>query len=302
LSYPTILRIAAAQALGAAAAAYVAAPTGGQTAADPVGNVEFAPLIGAQPYFGKSWPTMSPAPGAGPMPPELLIYSFKESAETLALGGTAPQFDVTLTLVVDCRVETKTGAGVTAVLPAVPSADQITSTADARLEALMLAVKKALLTNIAFVKLLSGAHIKRIDCAQKYDERGQRILGNGAVALDLAYVETFEPAIATDLDLVATTINPAAGAVANEGNSGNGTIGPIGFAPEIQTGAYALLFTSATAFIVTAPDTTTAPGTLGMPFAELGLAFMVTAGGTPFIADDGFVITVQAMSTEVFLS
>ncbi|MFX1674057.1 head decoration protein [Paraburkholderia sp. A2WS-5] len=61
-----------------------------------------------------------------------------------------------------------------------------------------------------------------------------------------------------------------------------------------QIGVYSLVFTSATAFTVTAPSGATANGTTGVAFSALGIGFTITAGGTAFVAGDSFAITTTA--------
>lgn len=76
-------------------------------------------------------------------------------------------------------------------------------------------------------------------------------------------------------------------------NTGNGTIGAISLVGvPTMVGAYNLLYTSATAFTVTAPDGSTATGVNGTAFSALGIGFTITSGGTANIAGDGFTITV----------
>jgi hypothetical protein len=54
---------------------------------------------------------------------------------------------------------------------------------------------------------------------------------------------------------------------------------------------YSVLFTSPTAFTVTAPSGATAMGTVGVAFSALGIGFTITAGATAFVAGDTFAIT-----------
>ena len=98
----------------------------------------------------------------------------------------------------------------------------------------------------------------------------------------------------TALGLVTSGLAAAAAALGT--NTGNGTFGAITpqVAPVTMIGAYAVLFTAATAFTVTAPDGTTAPGTTGVAFSALGIGFTITVGGTPFVANDSFSITTTA--------
>lgn len=78
------------------------------------------------------------------------------------------------------------------------------------------------------------------------------------------------------------------------GNAGNGAIGGVAVAGT-AVGAYAVKFTSATAFTVKGPAPATTligNGTVGVPFEAGGLSFTITAGSTAFVVDDGFTITV----------
>lgn len=78
-------------------------------------------------------------------------------------------------------------------------------------------------------------------------------------------------------------------------NTGNGTFGTITpVSVPTQIGAYSVVFSSATAFTVTAPSGATAAGTTGVAFAALGIGFTITAGGTAFVAGDSFTITTTA--------
>lgn len=88
----------------------------------------------------------------------------------------------------------------------------------------------------------------------------------------------------------------SATAVAIGTNTGNGTFGSITAqaAPATIPGTYALVMTGATTFLVTAPDGATATGTAGVAFSALGIGFTLTAGGTAFVAGDGFTFTVTA--------
>jgi hypothetical protein len=76
-------------------------------------------------------------------------------------------------------------------------------------------------------------------------------------------------------------------------NTGNGVFGAVTLnTVATQVGVYSLVYTSATAFTVTAPDGDTATGTNGVAFNALGIGFTMTTGGTPMVAGDGFTITV----------
>lgn len=92
-----------------------------------------------------------------------------------------------------------------------------------------------------------------------------------------------------------SSVGTSAAAAALGSNTGNGTIGTITpVTIPTQIGVYSLVFTSATAFTVTAPNGATANGTVGVAFSALGIGFTITAGGTAFVANDSFVITTTA--------
>lgn len=76
--------------------------------------------------------------------------------------------------------------------------------------------------------------------------------------------------------------------------TGNPTSGTITVGPAATPGTYTGVFTSATAYTVTAPDGETAvgTGTLGSAFSAGGLGFTLTAGATAAVADDEFTIVV----------
>lgn len=100
-------------------------------------------------------------------------------------------------------------------------------------------------------------------------------------------------AVATVRALPAT-----ASAAAEVGNGGNGTIGTVATSG-VGAGTYTVTLTSATAYTVTkSGGAVIGSGTVGQAFSGGGLSFTVTAGATPFIADDSFTITAGA-GTEV---
>jgi Bacteriophage lambda head decoration protein D len=83
-------------------------------------------------------------------------------------------------------------------------------------------------------------------------------------------------------------------AAANAGNTGNGTMSAVTDQVGIQVGAYAVEFIAATKFNVNDPlGNLVAEGTTGVAFANQ-VGFTITAGGTAFVAGDGFTITVAA--------
>jgi hypothetical protein len=292
----TLLRTAALNALAAAAGL------------DP-GDPDFAPLIGLQIFLGQAWPSQSPAPGVGPMPSQALVYIWNEKSETVAEKTTAPQFETTAMLVIEARVETRAPAA-SATLPATPDAGAVANAIDGALELLTFALKKAICQGIGVAaRALNGGRpmietIKAVEIADKISGAGQRIAGNGVMTVDLLFGEIFEPLLTTSLTDLVVLIGATAGGVANGGNTGNGTISAVTVGLGAQPGGYAVLFSSATAYAVTAPDSTPAgTGVVGTQFTGGGLTWTIAAGGTAFVAGDGFAVTVQAAAeTQLDLS
>lgn len=102
----------------------------------------------------------------------------------------------------------------------------------------------------------------------------------------------------TVLGLVAANGGGISSAVKAAGpNTGNGTNGSLSVvARTAMLGIYRVRMTSATAFTVTDPlGRTVGSGTAGTPFAGGQIVFTITAGGTPFVAGDGFDMTVTAV-------
>jgi hypothetical protein len=92
---------------------------------------------------------------------------------------------------------------------------------------------------------------------------------------------------------------PAGTAVANAGNTGNGTFGAITAKTGVQPGTYSVEFIAATKFNVTDPaGNFVAEGSTGVAFSNQ-LGFTITAGGTAFVAGDGFTIAMAAGTNKV---
>lgn len=93
--------------------------------------------------------------------------------------------------------------------------------------------------------------------------------------------------------LGALTVGAGAVVAALGTNTGNGAFGAVTLnAVATQIGVYTLAYTSAANFTVTAPNGATSNGSNGVAFNALGIGFTITAGGTPFVAGDGFTFTV----------
>lgn len=94
-------------------------------------------------------------------------------------------------------------------------------------------------------------------------------------------------------------------ATANVGNTGNGTVGTLAAVVPAIPGTYTVKFTAATVFSVFDPNGgEMTGGVTGTAYSDKGLGFTITAGGTAFVAGDGFGIAVventQAVAGAVF--
>lgn len=99
------------------------------------------------------------------------------------------------------------------------------------------------------------------------------------------------------------SIGAGTAAAKGGGNTGNGTISAITNQANGQVGKYLVRFTAATVFTVTDPkgDVLATNGATGVAFADQ-VGFTITAGGTAFVAGDGFDITVAAGNGKYKLS
>lgn len=79
------------------------------------------------------------------------------------------------------------------------------------------------------------------------------------------------------------------------GNTGTGTVSNNYSDATSTDGTVTIAFTSATAFSVTHSINGAMPaGVAGTPYSSAGINFTITAGGTAFVAGDGFVLTSGA--------
>jgi hypothetical protein len=124
--------------------------------------------------------------------------------------------------------------------------------------------------NAGFIVSLANGH-QSIDQVQFAAGLGH--LAPGLIIADVALTYTAAPATGT--------------------NTGNGTIGSITAQPPALAGAYSVVFTDATDFTVTNPyGVVVGAGQPGVAFGGAGLEFTITAGTTPFVANDSFTVTV----------
>ncbi|MGO9683904.1 MAG: head decoration protein [Beijerinckiaceae bacterium] len=96
-----------------------------------------------------------------------------------------------------------------------------------------------------------------------------------------------------------TVVVPPGAYTANSGNTGNGTCGAITAKAGVQAGTYYGEFTAATKYNLFDPyGKLVGEGATGTAFNNQ-LGFTITAGGTAFVAGDGFTIGVAAGSGNV---
>lgn len=100
-------------------------------------------------------------------------------------------------------------------------------------------------------------------------------------------------------DIEAQADAVATSAAKSGGNTGNGTMSAVTVTAPVKPGVYKLRLTAATIFDVIDPDGfQLQAGATGVAYAD-DLGFTLTAGGTPFVAGDGFDITVVARAVAV---
>jgi hypothetical protein len=118
-------------------------------------------------------------------------------------------------------------------------------------------------------------------------DRGQILAGQAAVLQ-----------AGTVLGQITTGTAAAAASGAGGGaNTGNGTFGTITPGPLEKPGIYTLRMLTATTFSLTDPAGNALPnGTTGVAYSNPEIGFTLTAGGTAFVAGDGYLITALAGS------
>lgn len=90
------------------------------------------------------------------------------------------------------------------------------------------------------------------------------------------------------------TIGAVTSAAKGGGNTGNGTNTLLSAGTRARTGVYTLRFLTATTYTLTNPNGLALPNGANGAYVNPEINFTVTAGGTPFVAGDGFDITVAA--------
>lgn len=92
------------------------------------------------------------------------------------------------------------------------------------------------------------------------------------------------------------TVGAITSAAKSGGNTGNGTNTALSAGTKTKTGVYAVRFLTATTYTVTDPEGRALPNGVNGAYSNPEINFTITAGGTPFVAGDGFDITVAAGS------
>lgn len=119
----------------------------------------------------------------------------------------------------------------------------------------------------------------------------------GHFCRDVATIKSGAGVLDIGMVLGKITTGAASAAAKSGGNTGNGTISAVTIPQTAKIGVYKVRFTAATAFQVIDPDGNVigGDGATGVAFSD-DVGFTITAGVTPFVAGDGFDITVAAGS------
>ena len=123
--------------------------------------------------------------------PRVLVFADAD-AEGVGGGGTAPAFDVTLNLVVQCLVE------------AARHPDAV-----AALDLLMMQVQDALLSDPTWLSL--GAAVKNVKTTRSLKPEGDRVVGDGRLQIALTWTEIYRPRVTQPLSLITVATTPPAG-------------------------------------------------------------------------------------------
>lgn len=117
---------------------------------------------------------------------------------------------------------------------------------------------------------------------------------NGAV-----YVRVGNASAGKPIGGIEAGADNAIASAAFAGNTGNGTLGTLSALAAAQPGAYSAVFVAATKYEVYDPSGKfVGVGTTAVAFSNQ-VQFTITAGGTAFVAGDGFTITVTANTVVV---
>lgn len=120
--------------------------------------------------------------------------------------------------------------------------------------------------------------------------------GNGYLSREVLSIASGAGILEAGTVLGKIDVGAASAAAKSGGNTGNGTISAVTILSGAKVGVYALRFTAATTWTLTDPDGFSLPAGANTVANANDLGFTTTAGGTPFVAGDGFDITVAAGS------
>lgn len=140
------------------------------------------------------------------------------------------------------------------------------------------------------------------DNAATPSAQGFRYISDQLIAGDLKMVTAGSALITGGLALPRgtvmgkVTIGAITSAAKAGGNTGNGTNTLLTAGTKTIAGVYQIRMLTATTFTVTDPNGEPLPNGVNGAYANRGLNFTITAGGTPFVAGDGFDVTVAAGS------
>jgi hypothetical protein len=127
--------------------------------------------------------------------------------------------------------------------------------------------------------------------------------GNGTLTLDVTTPELagVQTGIYPVRCKTVTTGTPAATGAARTGNTGNATIGTVTPDDTASLGEYRAIFTGATTFDLFDPNNElVAAGSTGVAYSHGGMGFTITAGNTPCVAGDEFVLIVTDLGVSIF--
>lgn len=120
--------------------------------------------------------------------------------------------------------------------------------------------------------------------------------GNGYVSRETITIASGAGKLQAGTVLGRITIGAITTAAKSGGNTGNGTISAVTALAGAKVGVYKLRFTAATTWTLQDPDGFSIGTGVNGTANDNDLAFTTTAGGTAFVAGDGFDITVAAGS------
>jgi len=137
-------------------------------------------------------------------------------------------------------------------------------------------------------------YVPQTPLVEQYHNAGFIVsLSNGHQSIDQVQFAAGLGRLLPGLIIADVPLTYTATPVAGSANVGNGTVGSITAQPPALAGAYSVVFSDASDFTVTNPyGVLVGAGQPGVAFGGAGLEFTITAGSTPFAANDSFAITI----------